>query len=100
MESPHFDPAVVAVSSCVPGPIHPHIDLQARNAFTITTSTPPQQFTATLSNGVGDNLDYLQKHEHDQNQLPLMDDKITEWSAVDVGKKDNFEERNEIDDGE
>lgn len=84
MESPHFDPAVVAVSSCLPGPISAHIDHRQqpiRDGYTTSSaSVPPyQQLTLSMSNGMneGTSEDYCNK------PMPLIDDKlkITEWNS-------------------
>ncbi|XP_021954772.1 caprin homolog isoform X2 [Folsomia candida] len=84
LESPHFDPAVVAVSSCLPGPISAHIDHRQqpiRDGYTTSSaSVPPyQQLTLSMSNGMneGTSEDYCNK------PMPLIDDKlkITEWNS-------------------
>jgi hypothetical protein len=94
MESPHFDPAVVAVSSCLPPrPTNPQVDhhqvvRNPRNAYTITTPSAQgqQQLGVSMTNGIGDRVvaDYGGK-----KLMPLLDEKITEWNANDVHQNGN-----------
>jgi len=96
LESPHFDPAVVAVSTSLPPGtmnVSTFVDAtrKAKSAFTMTNSMNVTAIeNSLLKSGTGDiglvfsHAQQQQQQQSRQGPVPLIDGKITEWNANDL----------------